>query len=281
MGSGISRREFIQAGALGAAGVLLGGRAAQGQTAAPAPAGGDSYTFAVISDPHLRENREGEPTGAEKFRAMLARIEQQTPRPEFILMPGDIHPEKLEPLLPEIGLPLHVVAGNHENAAHREALRGMFPEDFDGRDYYSFERGDDLFVALCTAIAGDHVGHFQSQQITPQVAQPAWLEETLARRSDFRHVFVFGHVPPEEKCRASTVCLNQAECRWLHGLMARRPVSALIFGHRHKQVDFTFAGVPVYGMRSCNWNSAGEPVGGMIFTVEPTGFSARFVPTQA
>jgi hypothetical protein len=262
MGSGISRREFIQAGALGAAGVLLGGRALQAQTVAPAATGGDSYTFAVVSDPHLRENREGEPTGVEKFRAMLARIEQQT-------------------LLPEIGLPLHVVAGNHENAAHREALRGMFPEDFDGRDYYSFERGDDLFVALCTAIAGDHVGHLQSQQITPQVAQPAWLEETLARRSDFRHVFVFGHVPPEEKCRASTMCLNQAECRWLHGLMARRPATALIFGHRHKQVDFTFAGVPVYGMRSCNWNSAGEPVGGMIFTVEPTGFSARFVPTQA
>ena len=101
MGSGISRREFIQAGALGAAGVLLGGRALQAQTVAPAATGGDSYTFAVISDPHLRENREGEPTGAEKFRAMLARIEQQTPRPEFILMPGDIHPEKLEPLLPE------------------------------------------------------------------------------------------------------------------------------------------------------------------------------------
>lgn len=237
------------------------------------------YAFAVIADPHLREDRDGELTGVAKFRALLERLGEQRPAPEFALVLGDIHPEKLEPLLPEIELPLHVIHGNHEQTSHREMLRAMFPEDFAGRDYYSFERGDDLFVALCNATPTDHIGHFQSQFITPQTEQLAWLEALLARRTEWRHVVVYGHVPPEEQCGPNRMCLAQNDARWLRNLVARTQPTALLFGHRHRRIEFELAGVPVRVVRSVNWNFGEEQPGGLLVTVDGEAVAPRFVPT--
>lgn len=270
----MTRREFLRWVGAGAAGLSLVAEHARAQEGVE-----PQYAFAVIADPHLREDREGEPAGVEKFRAVLARLDAATPRPEFALLLGDIHPEKLEPLLPEIGLPLHAVAGNHETVAHRAQLRGMFPADFGERDFYSFRRGDDLFVALCTAIPGDHVGHFQSQFITPQLEQLAWLEELLSGRREFRHLFVYGHVPPGPEAASGTMFLARNDARWLHGLVQRSQPAALFFGHRHVQADFEFGGAPLYGVRSCNWNSGGQPAGALLVSASPEGFDARFVPT--
>lgn len=271
----IDRREFLRIISVIAAGLLLAGGIGFGQEQAP------DYVFAVIADPHLREDREGEPTGVEKFCALLDRLKESTPRPEFILLLGDIHPEKLEPLLPTIDFPLHVVAGNHETVAHRAQLRAMFPADFGERDFYCFTRGDDLFVGLCTAIPGDHVGHLQSQFITPQLEQLAWLEELLSRRSDFRHVFLYGHIPPEAECRSNTMCLAQNDARWLRAQIASARPTALFFGHRHRQIDFAFGAVPLYGLRSCNWNANGEPPGALLVRVTAGGFTTSFLPTIA
>ncbi|MGI5820129.1 MAG: metallophosphoesterase family protein [Armatimonadota bacterium] len=271
----MDRRQFITVSALGTAGVFLGGLRGVAQQV-----GAAEYTFVAIADPHLREDREGEATGVDKFRALLAKLQQEAPEAEFGLVLGDIHPEKLEELLPEIALPLHVVHGNHENRTHREMLREMFPEDFEGRDYYAFERGDDLFIALCTAIPGDHVGHFQSQHITPSTGQLAWLQELLSGRGNWRHVFVYGHIPPEEQNGANSMTLAQNDSRWLHELVAESRPTALFFGHRHRQMDFEIAGVPVHGVRSVNWNSGGEPVGALVVHVEGERVESRFVPTH-
>ena len=270
----LSRREFLRIAGAGAAGLAFAASAgADAWTRAP------EYVFAIIADPHLREDREGEPTGVDKFRALLARLDATGADPEFALVPGDIHPEKLEPLLPEIALPLHAVAGNHESVAHRAQLRAMFPGDFGERDFYAFERGDDLFIGLCTAIPGDHVGHFQSQFITPHLEQLAWLEELLSRRGDFRHVFIQGHVPPGPGAVSGTMFLAQNDALWFEGLVQQTAPTALFFGHRHTQADFEFGGVPLYGVRSSNWNSGGQPAGGLLVGVFSDGFEAQFVPT--
>lgn len=270
----LDRRQFLRILGAGAAGLALGVSAASAQWSRE-----PEYVFAVIADPHLREDREGEPTGVDKFQAALERVNEVAPTCAFALLLGDIHPERLEPLLPDIALPLHAVSGNHESVAHRKMLREMFPDDFGGRDYYSFQRGRDLFIALCTAIPGDHVGHMQSQFIEPPVQQCAWLEELLAQRSDFRHVFLFGHVPPEAQNRPSTMCLAQNDSRWLQGIVAKSRPTALFFGHRHRQIDFMIEGVPVFGVRSCNWNSGGEPIGLLLVAVLSDGIEAQFVPT--
>ena len=135
------------------------------------------FNFVVLADPHLREDRPGEPTGVAKFLEVLAQIKALPRQPDFILMLGDTHPEKLAPLLPQIGLPVHVVAGNHETIAHRQQLRALFPQDFGDRDFYAFTHKGCRFIGLCTALVGDHVGHFESQDITPPIGQMQFLEQ--------------------------------------------------------------------------------------------------------
>ncbi len=272
----MGRREFIAVGALGTTGLLLGSAPGEAQETDR-----EDYVFAVIADPHLREDREGEPTGVEKFRALLQRLNEEAPEARFALLLGDIHPEKLEPLLPEIDLPLHVVHGNHERVSHREMLRGMFPDDFGQRDYYSFEHNEDLFVAMSTATPGDHVGHLQSEYIAHSIDQLKWLERLLSRRDEWRHVFLYGHIPPEEQSRAVRMCIARIDARWLHDLVVETRPTALFFGHRHRRINFAIDAVPVYGVRSTNWNFEGEPRGGMIVTVREGGIDTRFVPTVA
>ncbi|MFO8078960.1 MAG: hypothetical protein R6V07_01525 [Armatimonadota bacterium] len=75
-------------------------------------------------------------------------------------------------------------------------------------------------------------------------------------------------------------CIAQNDARWLRDLVDETRPTALFFGHRHKRVDFDFAGVPVHGVCSVNWNSGGEPVGGMIVDVDGERAETHFVPTS-
>ncbi len=270
-----NRRAFLKAVGAGAAAAALA-REGWPALAADAPAGA-AWSFAVVADPHLREDRAGEAAGVDKFRKVLARLEALAPRPEFLLIAGDIHPEKLQVLLPEIKIPLHVVAGNHESRAHREQLRRMFPDDFQGKDFYTFTHKDSLFIGLCTAAAGDHVGHFESQDITPAVGQGEWLEEQLKGAVKFQRTFVYGHIPPEAQNRPNAMCLAQNDSRAFQELVRRHRPAALFFGHRHTQAWFDIEGVPLYGLRSCNWNSGGQAAGFLHVTVRPAGVEAVFV----
>ena len=263
----MDRREFLGLAGAGLAGAALAQQA------------GESYSFVVVADPHLRENRAGEPTGEEKFRRVLTAIRTLEPAPEFMLLLGDVHPNVLERLLPESPLPIHPVAGNHESRKDRELLRRLFPDDFGNRDFYSFAHRGDLYVGLCDAAHVDHVGHFESESIKPSVGQCEWVAARLAARGEFRRVVLFAHIPPEPVPKPNGMCLGQNDARWLHALVREKRPTALFFGHLHRRAWFDIDGVPVYGMRSCNWNSAKEPVGFGHVTTTPEGLAVRFVET--
>lgn len=269
------RRSFLMRVGAGAAGLALSRLPLFGQ-AEDQPL----YSFIALADPHLREDRQGEPAGVDKFRRALDAIAKLEHQPDLMLMLGDIHPEKLEALLPEVPLPILPIAGNHESTTHRTQLRAMFPELFGERDYYCFEHRGDLFLGICTAIPGDHIGHLQSQFIAGGVNQCAWLVEQLGRSGEFGRVFMFGHVPPEAQNRASTMCLGQNDSRWLQERVIEHRPAALFFGHRHYRVWFDLDGVPVYGCRSCNWNSKGEPVGFLQVKVFPDRHEVEFIDTS-
>ena len=247
---------------------------------APLPAGAaeePAWSFAVVADPHLSEDRAGEPTGVEKFRRVAAEIVALDPKPEFALILGDIHPKRLPDALKDLALPVHVMAGNHETAADRKQLREMFPDDFQGRDFYAFEHKGSQFIVLCTAAQGDHVGHLESQFITPGVGQGEWLEKQLAERARHRHSFIFGHIPPEPENRPNGMCLSQNDSRYVQDLVKKHRPTALFFGHRHTEVNFAIGGIPVYGARSCNWNSRNQPTGFLVVKVLPEKADVRFV----
>jgi len=256
--------------------MALRGLPAFGQEAPPEE---PLYSFLAVADPHLSENREGELTGVDKFRRVLEAITGLERQPDFMLLLGDIHPEVLETLLHQVAVPIHAIAGNHEHAKRREQLRAQFEQDFQGQDFYSFQHRECLFIGMCTALIGDHVGHFDSQDITPQVGQCIWVAEQLARVGDYRHTFLFGHIPPEAENRPNTMCLGQNDSRFLQDLVRQHRPTALFFGHRHKRIWFDIDGVPVYGVRSCNWNSGGEPLGFLQVGVLRDRLDLRFVDT--
>ena len=157
-------------------------------------------------------------------------------------------------------------------------IREMFPDDFQGRDFYSFEHKGCKFISLCTASCGDHVGHLSSEDITPETGQCAWFEEQLAETAT--HTFVFGHIPPHPEGLDLNMFLGQNDSRFVVELVRKFRPAALFFGHQHRRRRFTIGQSPVFVVRSCNWNSGSrEPTGFLTVRVQEGGISTEFVET--
>lgn len=252
----MDRREFLRTATL-AAGSLLVAPGVRAQDAAGAPL----FAFAALADPHLAENRAGEPKAAEKLQRALTRALEQTPKPDFALLLGDLHADPMAAFLPTSPLPLHAVFGNHETVAARQKLRPLFA-DFGEKDCYAFTHHDCRFIALATATAtGDHIGHFESEFLAPKIGQIEWLEDELRRSRKLKHRFVYAHIPPEPNNEPTGMHLGSLESRYFHHLLRREPVSACFFGHLHLHRRYEASGCPVIGVPSCNWNFPGEPTG--------------------
>lgn len=243
------------------------------------------WSFLVVADPHLREDEPFViPQGTEgvtalaKFRRILERAEKLQPSPQFMMLLGDLHVDKFESLLPEIPMPVHVVFGNHEYIEDRARLRTLFASDLGEGDFYTFEQNGTLFICLCNAVPGDHVGYFESQRIRPNVGQLEWLEEQLKRGQQYEHCIVFGHVPPAPDARPHQDHLTHNDALWLRHQVQQNHPSALFFGHRHQRIWFDIATTPVYSLCSSNWNfDANEPIGFLHVTVHPECLDVEFI----
>ena len=176
-------------------------------------------------------------THVERFLRCLARMEElpEADRPDFALIVGDIHPHELTKHMARVRIPLHAIAGNHENRARRKELREMFLEDFemDGKpsDYYSFVHKGCRFIGVCDAgCGGDHVGHLCSEEITP-VGQCEWLERELAQHESCK--FIFAHIPPHPDGLDKNGYLARNDSRYFNDLVTRTRPAAMFFGHQH------------------------------------------------
>lgn len=214
------------------------------------------FRFAVAADLHIgSSNDEGYAT----FRSLLEQM--RVDAPDFILIPGDIGLGNIavfEELLSEFdsGIPLHVVAGNDETLADRARLRSMFPDDFKGRDFYSFRHNNSLFIALCNAIPNDHIGHLSSEAIKGQ-DQAIWLAGELDKSRNVDHVFIFGHVPlhPEGREHDTGVrglYLSINDQNYLRELLLKHKPTAMFFGHTHSKAEFHIGDTRVFVLPCLN-----------------------------
>jgi Icc-related predicted phosphoesterase len=243
------------------------------EPAAAAPAGNATptapeFTFVVVADPHIAEaGKDGSPSGVERWQNLVQTVLAR-PRPaEFMVVVGDVipptDPATKQPDLSVLTaaaqrLPLYLVAGNNDSVKVREVLRQTFPEQFAGRDFYSFTRHQTRFVMLCDAAAGDHYGHIASESIRGQ-PQWAWLEAQLKREGDVRRIFVFGHIPPHPTGADSNMYLALGDQKLLAEWVTRYAPDALFFGHCHTRQDFTLGQTPVHVLPSSHWNMRGAP----------------------
>ena len=224
-------------------------------------------------------------THVERFLRCLAKMEELPgpDRPDFALIVGDVHPHELRKHMARVRMPLHAIAGNHENRARREVLREMFPEDFqlDGKpsDYYSFVHKGCRFIGVCDAgCGGDHVGHLCSEEIKP-AGQCEWLEGELAQHESYK--FIFAHIPPHPNGLDKNGYLSRNDSRYLNDLVARTRPTAMFFGHQHAPTrKLRIGSTPAFVVRSCAWNFGNAPLGFLLVKVSPAGIETKEIITS-
>lgn len=241
------------------------------------------FTFAVIADLHCSEERpETGIGGAERLGRCMELIRElpATEQPDFLFLLGDIHLWALDPAqLAAIDIPVHAVAGNHEQGRERkEQLHDVFPNDFrvDGgpSDYYAFVHAGVRFVVVCDAgSGGDHVGHLASQDIQPH-GQSDWLEAELAQPESQK--VIFAHIPPDPQAAEDDMSMGPHDARYFNALVTRTRPTAMFFGHQHLPTrSFTIGDTPAYVLRSAAWNFDDVPTGFLLVRISSDGVTTR------
>ena len=155
--------------------------------------GGKQYSFGAISDIHV-----GEDTGSDDYSRALTWLSKNV---DFICECGDlIHGnssnasaqiEQYKACRTSATVPVYAIAGNHDGAYVSNvetAITGYTGQPL----YYTFERGNDVFVMVGIKSNGRTASLFANGELQ-------WLYETLEANRNKR-CFVFQHVRPDDAC---------------------------------------------------------------------------------
>ena len=264
----------------------------------------DPFIFVVIADAHCEETPssikhgrglEHLGDGANRLRLCFDAIRQldESEKPEFLVLLGDIGIEAGEPVLDEAPCLAHAIAGNHDWGSRRQQLRELFPLDFgaDGQlsDYYTFEKGGVRFIAICNAGTGnEHTGQLSSEDIRPP-GQAAWIAKQLEDAKGPK--VVLGHCPPqpepfdprqymESERHKYLPFMGDCDSAFLSAQLRAHAPTAAFFGHLHREtVSYNCGSSRVHVLRSCNWNHDAQPIGFTQVRVGPSSLAIREILT--
>jgi len=202
-----------------------------------APAGAKPFTFAVFGDNRTDEYLVRQP---EVFKALLKEVRARNPA--FVISSGDLirgyvyntplirrmwkeYNSALELIAP---IPVHNVVGNHDIW---DETSGKLWDEYEGKRWYSWERENNLFIALD---AETDVNAVTGEQLE-------WLKKLLARAGKFDNVFVAIHKPlfrPVINGKIGDWDMNlytrPNEERVLLDLIAKSGVKMAFAGHYHR-----------------------------------------------
>jgi 3',5'-cyclic AMP phosphodiesterase CpdA len=204
-----------------------------------------------ISDLHITDP--GEPVDrlartTERLAAAVARINGLRPRPDGVIVTGDLvnecrasEYERLRLTLEPLQVPVWLMVGNHDA---RDDLRMVFDDHaYLGREGFVHYTVEDLsvrLVALDSQIPGQTSGALCAERL-------AWLEARLAEQPD-RPTMVFLHHPPFasgiDRMDANGLVEGREELARILG--ANRQVLGISAGHVHRPITTMIAGVPAH-----------------------------------
>lgn len=203
--------------------------------------------IAQLSDTHVRIDgppTDGRPDPNARLDAAVARLLDQQPAPDLVLVTGDLTEHgaaeeyaALRRILGPLPMPVYVIPGNHDV---REALRAAFAGDGylpdDGEFlHYTVEDWPVRLVCLDDTVAGEPQGELCAARVD-------WLAARLAEDRE-RPTMVCLHHPPVDTGMAAMDEQRLQDADRLARVVAAAPnVVRVLAGHLHRPVHSGFAG---------------------------------------
>lgn len=237
----------------------------------------DTLVIAQLSDLHLTAAGElchGRVDTAANLRRVVAQLTAMQPRPDLVLITGDLVERGseaeyalLRELLDRLPMPYYLVPGNHD---HRQRMLAAFadhdhlPPPGSEHVLYAIDDYPVRLIALDTALHGEPHGQLCDTRLD-------WLDRTLAERPDTPTV-IFMHHPP------FATGIRWIDAAGLHGgrrmraIVARHPqVQRVLCGHAHRSIQLLWGGtIASVAPSSCHAQLA-------LTLGEEDGFEMRYV----
>ena|SRR5689334_3525336 len=234
------------------------------------------YLLVQLSDPHIGATwAGGDPVAG--LRAAVESVRRLPDRPDAILMSGDLADnaadgeyELVRDLLAEIGVPVFVLPGNHDD---RDRLRAQF--DLPGAPgapvQYAADLGPLRLLVLDSTRPGEARGELDSARLE-------WLDAELAAAPDRPTVLALHHPPVSTGIAAwDEIGLPVDDRRAFGEVIHRHPhVRRIVAGHIHRAMTGELDGRAVVAVPSTyvqgrlSFNS-----GELETTPEPPGFGVH------
>lgn len=201
-----------------------------------------TVAVAHLSDPHITTGLLASAPAEGLYRA-LGRVLTLDPQPACVVITGDLVdggiPEEyraLHKVIERFPLPLHLLAGNHDDpkALLREFGNTPFMGDAE-RAYYTVDYPSFTVVALNSAMPGSPAGRIGEAQL-------GWLDTVLAHRPD-SPALVCLHHPPIEVGIPFLDGMRLSDGNELADVLARHDnIARVLAGHVHRPITAAFAG---------------------------------------
>jgi 3',5'-cyclic-AMP phosphodiesterase len=212
----------------------------------------EPFLLAQLSDSHVSDDDDGR---ALALAAAVRWVLALDPAPGAVLVSGDLTEhgsaseyERVRELLSALTMPVHVLAGNHDDPA---VMRKSFPLPLaaagtPSEDYrYATRCGPLRLVACDTTQPGRDDGAFGDERL-------AWLEAQLTEDRDTPTIVAMHHLPlPTGIPAMDALGLPRGDRVAIDELVAAFPhVGAIVTGHVHRAVVGTLGGCAVFACPS-------------------------------
>lgn len=259
----------------------------------------DTITFVHLTDIHIGnpdvpDERLFSDT-ATALRRILGEIDAMTPRPDFIIVSGDLTNrgdpgsyENLKRILAEadIDIPLVLAIGNHDTRpGFYQSMLGR-TQNLDAPFMHDIVLNDVHIIVLDTTTPGFVGGSIEPEQFI-------WLEQRLDSHADLPKLIVMHHGPhlDEQDPFTQWETIDTAATLQLRDLLAGRNVLGILSGHIHLDRASSWYGIPLFvsmGLHTAldyHFVHKGlRAVAGTAYaigTIRPSGLSMAYVPQPA